>query len=708
MESISFTSNDDRMLCYTDRRNLYLQLHSSKPERTDGLVRGNNKLILDFAVSGETRYENSVTELFPDYFIVSFKKTGAKVKCALLRNALYFQVLTYGTSDALVLSLPPEYISRADSYTGLACSSTVKIEPVAGDRSLRKYSFPAQTPLYISFQRSPAEANAHATLLLNTNGFESHCNEIQQALAKFHLDTGNRACTSALEWASISGLSLVTTKNKVTGIWAGLPWFRDNWGRDTFISLPGILFATGQFETARNVIKGFLQFQDRDPDSPTYGRIPNRYNGTSIIYNTADGPLWLIREILEYAYYTGDRSFLQEEWDAISLSIQTDITRRTDSFGLLRHGNADTWMDARISGQKAWSPRGNRANDVQVLWYTALECAATIASLLNHQEEHDAWHALAQQVKKNFLKLFWNGKQMADHIDVQGKGDYRTRPNQLMLLTIPFDGNTFISEAIAKKITETTVKELLFPYGICSLTQHDSYFHPYHDNCPRYHKDAAYHNGTIWGWNAGFTIGALCMTGHQNLAWEFTKNLADQILNMGCAGTMSENISAYPNDDGSIHLSGTWSQAWSDAEFNRAFRDYFLGIHPDMLHDRIIITPHFPDEWKTGSATIPLGIESKACILYITWSEKSVTLSFSSSQVNKLQLVFSSGLHKITQTLTVDRTLQIKLIYRHAHKETLHFAKPVRMPGSGDEPPCLTQQDYLAKVILSDYGISEA
>ena len=96
-----------------------------------------------------------------------------------------------------------------------------------------------------------------------------------------------------------------------------------------------------------------MQFQDKNPASPTYGRIPNRYDGETIIYNTADGPLWLIREILEYTCYTGDKAILGEVWDALALSIKTDIARRTDDLGFLCHGNADTWMDARIEGKKA-------------------------------------------------------------------------------------------------------------------------------------------------------------------------------------------------------------------------------------------------------------------------------------------------------------------------------------------------------------------
>lgn len=708
MESIIISSKEDRMMCYTDRRDLYLQLHSSLSAKTEGLVRGNNKLIADFSVCGETRFENAETELRPDSFTITFKNSGAKITCALLRDALYFYAETFGTAEGLVLSANPEFDARLDSFIGIASSSYFTVSTMPGDRSLRKICFAPQTPLYISFRRNVHEADQHVADLLANNGFEQHCQYVHQTLSTCSIDTGNALCNKALEWSTFSGLCFVTSKNKVSGIWAGLPWFRDNWGRDTFISLPGILFVNGQYTVARDVIKGFLQYQDKDPESSTYGRIPNRYNGTSIIYNTADGPLWLIREILEYAQYTGDLAFLNEVWDSIQLSIETDIARRTDNFGFLRHGNADTWMDARIAGKKAWSPRGNRAVDVQVLWYTALECAADIAKLLNKTKEQDTYHTLAQKLKSNFLPFFWNGVFMADYIDSQGHGDYRLRPNQLMLLTVPYGCEPFISADIAKKITETTVSELLFPYGICSLSQKDCYFHPYHDNCSMYHKDAAYHNGTIWGWNAGFTIGALCMTGHTELAWQFTKNLANQIINIGCAGTMSENLSAYPDETGAIHPSGTWSQAWSDAEFNRVFWQYYLGIYPELLYDRVSVAPHFPDDWLSGSAETALGTGDKECRLLVQWTPLTITVTLKTEHPLALKFICNSLCGQKTTVIKANESIQIsRKAFVTKKTETLSFAEPNRLSGSGNEPPCLKQQDYLAKAILSDYGISE-
>src|SRR5262249_9228904 len=42
---------------------------------------------------------------------------------------------------------------------------------------------------------------------------------------------------------------------------AGYPWFTD-WGRDTMISLPGLLISRGLLEEAREVIRAFLEHLD--------------------------------------------------------------------------------------------------------------------------------------------------------------------------------------------------------------------------------------------------------------------------------------------------------------------------------------------------------------------------------------------------------------------------------------------------------------
>src|SRR6266567_3502370 len=63
---------------------------------------------------------------------------------------------------------------------------------------------------------------------------------------------------------------------------AGYPWFTD-WGRDSMISLPGLLLATGRYSEARGLLKAFASFTHE-------GLIPNRFpdSGEAPEYNTVD------------------------------------------------------------------------------------------------------------------------------------------------------------------------------------------------------------------------------------------------------------------------------------------------------------------------------------------------------------------------------------------------------------------------------------
>ena len=79
--------------------------------------------------------------------------------------------------------------------------------------------------------------------------------------------------------------------DQIRTVIAGYHWFGD-WGRDTMISLPGLLITPGRLEEARSIIEGFLAFR-KD------GIIPNRFPdaGEQPEYNTADGTLWIFQAV---------------------------------------------------------------------------------------------------------------------------------------------------------------------------------------------------------------------------------------------------------------------------------------------------------------------------------------------------------------------------------------------------------------------------
>jgi glycogen debranching enzyme len=272
---------------------------------------------------------------------------------------------------------------------------------------------------------------------------------------------------------------------------------------------------------------------------------------------------------------------------------------------LLSHDSADTWMDARIDNKQPWSTRGPRAVDIQALWYTALQTGAALATQAGDDAKAREWQELAAKVRRSFLSAFWDGSTMADRLRDDGSRDNKVRPNQLMLVSIPFDD--FVPPLVQAKVTRNAVSQLLYPYGIASLSQDDIYFHPRHENPAFHHKDAAYHQGTIWGWNAGFTVTALNKFGYQDLAWPLTQNLGRQILELGTLGTMSELLDALPDAAGKLHPSGTYAQSWSVAEYARnGYQDY-VGFRPDLTANTLAFTPAIPSGWKSFYAVLPFG-----------------------------------------------------------------------------------------------------
>ena len=451
--------------------------------------------------------------------------------------------------------------------------------------------------LHLAFADNADQAMATAKALLQGDSWSQEIAHVHQRLTKSLLWTSDKAFNRALVWAEASAWSFVVEEFG-TGIWAGLPWFRDNWGRDTFIALPGTLLTTGHFDKAKAVLDNFARLQLRtDLDDANYGRIPNRVAANQpTIYNTVDGTPWMIREALEYIRYSGDRDYAKQILPLVQEYIRGVERHALDEHGLLMHDDADTWMDARIANQQPWSARGNRAVEIQALWFTTLQAAAELAELQGLHELAQRYRDRSRTTQAGFVEKFWNGKTMADRLRADGSRDDKLRPNQLMLISIPF--KPFVDESIEAQVLKNAVSGLLYPYGIASLDPEHPYFHPRHENTAFHHKDAAYHNGTVWGWNAGFTISALTKFGYQDLAWRLSKNLSDQILNHGTRGSMSELLDAFTDEQGSIRPSGTYAQAWSVSEFVRnSYQDY-LGFRPNLLQNTLHFFPPLDGEMK--------------------------------------------------------------------------------------------------------------
>ncbi len=405
------------------------------------------------------------------------------------------------------------------------------------------------------------------------------------------LATDDPVRTAALRWITLSTDALVT-RQRGAGIYAGLPWFDEYWGRDTFVSLAGAALATGHFETARQILKSFARFQDLDPASVFYGRVPNIVKADSLDYHTTDGTPRFVIALRDYVRYSGDRAIIGDLYRNVAASIEGALVHWTDASGYLVHCDNETWMDARRSSDLAsYSPRGTRGNDVQALWYEQLRAGADFATATGNDAAARRWSAAADRLRDAFARDFVDatGARIADRLMADGRPDYTLRPN--LLFALPLLREESVSAAALRQCWES----LVFPWGVATLDPRDPNFHRYHLAPGSYPKDAAYHNGTVWPWLDGIAIERMVEAGQIELAWPLFDQLNAMALARGVVGGLPETSDAYPHPgERWPRLTGTFLQAWSNAEHLRVWYQVVLGVRPDLVRGEILLAPRLP------------------------------------------------------------------------------------------------------------------
>jgi len=349
---------------------------------------------------------------------------------------------------------------------------------------------------------------------------------------------------------------------------AGYHWFTD-WGRDTMISLEGLTLSTGRHPEARWILHTFAQYVRE-------GLIPNMFpeGENTGLYHTADATLWFFHAVDRYVGATGDRASLQALLPVL-LNIMDHHLAGTrygigvdPRDGLLLQGAPDvqlTWMDAKCDGWVV-TPRRGKAVEINALWHNALRLMARwLGEEGSPRASEMAGHA--DRAQAAFNRRFWYeaGGHLYDVIDGPEGDDPACRPNQVFAIALP---NPVLDPARWGAVLETVRTRLLTPVGLRSLAPG----HP--DYKPKYwgdlrSRDAAYHQGTVWGWLIGPYVDAWLKVHPEDLAGA-RKALEGLAAHLGeaCIGSISEVFDA----EEPFTPRGCVAQAWSVAETLRCWR----------------------------------------------------------------------------------------------------------------------------------------
>ena len=251
-----------------------------------------------------------------------------------------------------------------------------------------------QVVLEVVYEMEPSK-NSAQTIIEQTKADRKQLEET----AGFTSEAGKMLSKSARQFVS---------KRESTGgdtILAGYPFFED-WGRDTMIALPGICISTGQFETAKRILRTFAQ-NERD------GLMPNLFpeGGNEPLYNTVDAALLFINCVYLYYEATKDMEFVREVYPVMERIMDgyqngTKFGIHMDTDGLICAGEGlaqVTWMDVRV-GEILPTPRHGKPVEINAYWYNALKIMETFTE----ETETSRYYAqLAEKVRDSFTEKFW-------------------------------------------------------------------------------------------------------------------------------------------------------------------------------------------------------------------------------------------------------------------------------------------------------------
>jgi len=353
-------------------------------------------------------------------------------------------------------------------------------------------------------------------------------------------------------------------REKSTEVIAGYPWF-GRWGRDTFISLPGLTLSHGDAKSCKQVL-------DTMSSELKGGLFPNIGKNKMAAFNSVDAPLWYFWAVQMYLDYTKQKEQVWKDYGKKMKSILEgyrhglDYNIKMNDNGLIwqgESGKALTWMDAVVSG-KPVTAREGYAVEINALWYNAVCFILELAREFNDKKFIKEWENIPALTKKSFNEVFWNHeKDYLFDIVTNDFKDKSVRPNQIFATSLPYSP---IDDDRKERVLAKVENELLTAKGIRTLSpKNPKYIGRYEGS--QAERDSAYHQGTVWPWLLGHFVEAYIKIHGKNalpLAEKVISNFENDMTEYGLC-----SIAEVYDGDPPYRPNGSISQAWSVAEVLR-------------------------------------------------------------------------------------------------------------------------------------------
>lgn len=476
-------------------------------------------------------------------------------------------------------SADPEFFSN--SYA--TPRSTFRFAPVQKGHSVVYILIAGST-------NGPDEARKqYQRLAANPDGFFSDAHKYYEDYLSrtLRLELPDPRLQAAYDWARISVIQgLVANPFLGSGLVAGYrssgetarPGFAWFFGRDslwTDLALDSI----GDFETTRTALDFIAKYQRQDGkiehEISQTATLVNWWTGFPYAYASADAtPLFLIA-MSDYVHASGDVAFANSHWDNAWRAYQF-LKSTYDANGLPRNfGIGHGWVE------------GGPLLPVETESYqsglttAALKAVASLADLTGKEAESTRLRTEFEAQRKKSNDLFWDSSDHTLVFALDREGKQISTPT--VLSTAPMWFDVFDPEKANQTIDHLANWDHAADWGMRIISEQDRRFGP-----------TGYHFGSVWPLFTGWASVAEYRN-HRPL--EAYSNLrANSLLALdGSLGHVSEVLSgSYYEDLGTASPHQIWSSAMVISPAIRGM----LGVSVDETHNRVLIAPHIPGDWK--------------------------------------------------------------------------------------------------------------
>ena len=436
-------------------------------------------------------------------------------------------------------------------------------------------------------------------------------------LAAVPVTTSDERTNRALGWALLSLDALVVRADSGRAVLLpGLPGAEPATHESTMETVGAFLDA-GQWATARALLLTTAGAQLFDQRLQPLGRAPDvvRPVGEAVFATAAATPLFLdamgrtVRTTGERGLVSGGPNFWFKTVFALRGVYERDRRNgaQTDTLGFLTtRAGRGTALDGDPAARGV--VRGAAPAEAQGALVGALRTAAEFAAIMGvSQRANTRWYADTSVVLvSRFERAFAGGGAglVADRLDARQQPLPDVRPGGLVALA-RMQGA--LPDARRAALARPLAERLVFPYGVASLDQADSLFHPTLTGGGLYSLAAARTQGAVWTALAGPVIALMAQTGGAAPAAELFAAQTDLLLDRGTAGAIPELVDGHPRAaDAAPGVGGAPVNPWSLAGLLSAAVEGFAGVRyasPDTL----VVEPHLPEAWGATTVRMRLG-----------------------------------------------------------------------------------------------------